>query len=111
MCRTCSKKYLQTRLTLYAKGGRDIQAYLNQFYGVEVSPTLIFNGANYLLPVIWEWQFQPLQRAYATLILTETRTAGEQETSKFWLTMLNELKNRGVENILICRIDNLTGCH
>lgn len=34
---------------------------------------------------------------------------GEHETSKFWLTVLNELKNRGVEDILICSIDNLIG--
>ena len=34
---------------------------------------------------------------------------GEHETSKFWLTVLNELKNRGVEDILICCVDNLTG--
>ena len=34
---------------------------------------------------------------------------GEHETSKFWLTVLNELRNRGVENILICCVDNLSG--
>ena len=28
---------------------------------------------------------------------------------QFWLTGLNELKNRGVEDILICCVDNLTG--
>jgi transposase-like protein len=26
---------------------------------------------------------------------------GEHETAKFWMTVLNELKNRGVEDILI----------
>lgn len=34
---------------------------------------------------------------------------GEHETAKFWLVVLNELRNRGVENILICCADNLTG--
>lgn len=34
---------------------------------------------------------------------------GERESSKFWLTVLNELKNRGVGDILICCVDNLTG--
>jgi transposase-like protein len=34
---------------------------------------------------------------------------GEHESSKFWLTVLNELKNRGVGDILICCVDNLTG--
>jgi transposase-like protein len=34
---------------------------------------------------------------------------GEHESSKFWLLVLNELKNRGVHNILICCVDNLKG--
>lgn len=34
---------------------------------------------------------------------------GENEGSKFWLRLLNEIKNRGVEDILICSIDGLTG--
>ena len=34
---------------------------------------------------------------------------GENESSKFWLTVLNELKGRGVEDILIVSVDNLTG--
>ncbi len=34
---------------------------------------------------------------------------GENESSKFWLGVLNELKNRGVEDILIMCSDNLTG--
>jgi transposase-like protein len=34
---------------------------------------------------------------------------GEHETSKFWLAALGELKNRGVEDVLICCADNLAG--
>ena len=34
---------------------------------------------------------------------------GENESSKFWLGVLNELKDRGVEGILIMCSDNLTG--
>lgn len=34
---------------------------------------------------------------------------GESETSKFWLSIMNELKNRGVEDILICSVDGLNG--
>ena len=34
---------------------------------------------------------------------------GEHESSKFWLTVLNELRNRGVQDILICCVDNLKG--
>ena len=34
---------------------------------------------------------------------------GENESSKFWIGVLNELKDRGVEDILIMCSDNLTG--
>lgn len=129
-------------LALYAKGVtvRDIQAHLNQLYGIEVSPTLISNVTNRIMPLIREWQARPLQQAYAVVFLDAIHYKvkqeghivnkavyvvigidfdgnkdvlgmwiGEHETSKFWLTVLNELKNRGVEDILICCVDNLTG--
>jgi transposase-like protein len=129
-------------LALYAKGVsvRDIQAHLNQLYGVDVSPTLISNVTNRIMPVIRDWQSRPLQRAYAVVFLDAIHYKvkqeghivnkavymvigidldgckdvlgmyiGEHETSKFWLTVLNELKNRGVEDVLICCVDNLTG--
>ena len=34
---------------------------------------------------------------------------GEAESAKFWLTVLNDLRNRGVEEVLIFSVDNLTG--
>jgi transposase-like protein len=36
---------------------------------------------------------------------------GENESAKFWLTVLNNLKNRGVSDILIACVDGLTGFH
>lgn len=127
---------------LYAKGVtvRDIQAHLNQLYGVDISPALISNVTNKIMPLIREWQSRPLQNVYAAVFLDAIHFKvkqeghivnkaaymvigidldgckdvlgmwiGEHETSKFWLTVLNELKNRGVEDILICCVDNLTG--
>ena len=113
---------------------------MNQLYGIEVSPTLISNVTNRIMPLIRDWQSRPLQRAYAVVFLDAIHYkvkqeghivnkavylvigidfdgskdvlgmwVGEHETSKFWLTVLNELKNRGVEDILICSVDNLTG--
>ena len=32
---------------------------------------------------------------------------GNNETSKYWLSLLNEIKNRGVEDVLIFAIDGL----
>jgi len=34
---------------------------------------------------------------------------GENETSKYWLSVLNEIKNRGVQDVLIFAIDGLNG--
>lgn len=34
---------------------------------------------------------------------------GESESAKFWLSVLNELRNRGVNDVLIFSVDNLTG--
>ena len=34
---------------------------------------------------------------------------GENESSKYWLGVLNELKNRGVKDVMIICADGLTG--
>jgi len=34
---------------------------------------------------------------------------GENESAKFWLSVMNEIKNRGVNDILIACVDGLTG--
>jgi len=34
---------------------------------------------------------------------------GENESAKFWLSVINEIKNRGVKDILIVSVDNLSG--
>ncbi|WP_037193133.1 IS256 family transposase, partial [Rhodococcus rhodochrous] len=58
-------------LALYAKGvsTRDIQDHLQQLYGIEVSPTLISNVTNKIVPMIKEWQNRPLQAVYAVVFL------------------------------------------
>ena len=38
-----------------------------------------------------------------------TISVGENESSKYWLSILNELKNRGVRDILVICADGLTG--
>lgn len=34
---------------------------------------------------------------------------GQSESSKYWLSILNKLKNRGVKDILIMCVDGLAG--
>lgn len=38
-----------------------------------------------------------------------TINVGDNESSKYWLSVLNELKNRGVKDILIICTDGLSG--
>ena len=40
---------------------------------------------------------------------TLTIQVGDNESSKYWLSALNDLKNRGVKNILILCADGLPG--
>ena len=129
-------------IALYAKGvsTREIQDHLQNLYGVDISPTLISNVTNKIMPVIKEWQNRPLQQVYAVVFLDAIHYKvkqdgqivnkaaymaigidldghkdvlgiwiGEHETAKFWLSVLNELRNRGVQDILIICVDNLTG--
>jgi transposase-like protein len=58
-------------LALYAKGGstREIQDHLQRLYGIEVSPVLISNITNKIMPMVKEWQNRPLQSIYAIIFL------------------------------------------
>ncbi len=56
------------------------------------------------------------QAAYVILGISEegrkevlTITIGETESAKYWLSVLNELKNRGVQDILVLCADGLSG--
>lgn len=50
-------------VVLYVKGvsTREIQDHLANVYGTDVSPTLISNVTNTIVPLIKEWQNRPLQ--------------------------------------------------
>lgn len=72
------KKY-QTSLTgfnekilwMYAHGfsTRDIQAQLLEWYGVEVSPTLISNVTEAVMEEVRQWQNRPLEELYPILYM------------------------------------------
>src|SRR5690242_18314594 len=53
-------------LALYARGmtTRDIQAQLQELYGVEVSPTLISNVTEAVMEAVRQWQMRPLEPVY-----------------------------------------------
>ena len=53
-------------LALYARGmtTRDIQAQLQELYGVEISPTLISNVTEAVMDEVRQWQTRPLEPLY-----------------------------------------------
>ncbi|OWZ83689.1 hypothetical protein CDO51_06980 [Natranaerobius trueperi] len=56
---------------MYAKGMtvRDIQAHLQDLYGVDASSTLISGITDKIVPLIKEWQNRPLSRVYAHVVM------------------------------------------
>ncbi len=64
----CSEHKL---VSLYARGlsTRDIQAHLQEIYGVEVSPDLISRVTDQVLAEVKEWQNRPLDGVYPLLYL------------------------------------------
>ena len=58
-------------VALYARGMsvRDIQAQLQEMYGVEVSPTLISNVTDAVIDEVKQWQNRPLDAVYPIVFL------------------------------------------
>ena len=129
-------------ISLYSRGMtvRDIQAHLNEIYGVEVSPELISKVTDAVHEDVRSWRTRPLDSIYPIVYLDalciKSRQSGknenkalylalginmegrkevlgfylsENEGAKFWLGVLTDLKNRGVQDIFIACMDGLTG--
>ena len=129
-------------LALYAKGFsyQDIQSYLEESFGLEVSTGKLSAITDKIIPEIREWQDRPLEPIYCFVWLDAIHFkvredgrvinkavycvlgvdqdgqkdllgmyVGQSEGAKFWLNVLADLQNRGVEDILIACIDNLKG--
>lgn len=129
-------------ISLYARGmsTRDIQAELNELYGIDVSPSMISNITDKVLGSAAEWQNRMLDEVYPIVYMDAihfkvrddhrivTKAAyiclgvdmdgykdilgiwiGESEGAKFWLSVCNDLNNRGVKDICIACMDGLRG--
>jgi putative transposase len=129
-------------ISLYARGlsVREIQAHLQELYGVEVSPDLISRVTDAVLDEVRAWQNRPLDPVYPVIFFDALRVKirdeglvrnkavyvalaltgeGEKEGlglwieqtegAKFWLKVMNELKTRGVGDVLIAVVDGLKG--
>ncbi len=143
------KKY-QTRLgtldaqilALYAKGltTREIEAFLYEMYGTEISAAVISQVTESVHEKVIEWQNRPLEAIYPIVyldcIVVKVRQdkqvinksiylvlginmhgrkellglwMSENEGAKFWLSVLTELKNRGVKDVFVACVDGLKG--
>ena len=82
-----------TVLALYARGlsTRDIQAHLEELYGVEVSPTLISNITDAVLDDVRTWQARPLASVYPILyfdaLFVKSRQEGPVQTKAVYLAL------------------------
>ena len=116
---------------------REIQSHLEEIYGAEASPNLISSVTDALAEEVKAWQARPLDPLYpivyldcihvkvregavrvkAVYLANGVTMAGEKEVlglwlvqtegAKFWLQVVTELRNRGVQDIFIACVDGL----
>lgn len=119
---------------------RDIGAHIEDMYDMQLSPSVLSEITDRVIPKIKAWQSRPLDSVYTIVWLDamhykaredhQVRTRAvynvigvdtngykdvlgsyisESEGANFWLGVLTDLNNRGVQDILIACTDNLKG--
>lgn len=118
---------------------REIQAHLQEMYGTDVSPSLISSVTDAVSEEVKAWQARPLDPIYPIVYLdcihVKVREGAvrvkavylaigitmngnkevlglwlaQTEGAKFWLQVVTELRNRGVQDIFIACVDGLKG--
>ena len=129
-------------IAMYARGmsTRDIQAHIEELYGIGVSAALVSAVTDAVLEAVAAWQNRPLEPVYAIVYFDALRVkvrdegmvrnkavylaigitcSGDKEVlglwieqtegAKFWLRVMNELKARGTQDLLIAVVDGLKG--
>ncbi len=129
-------------IAMYARGMtvREIQGFLREQYGTEVSPEFISSVTDEVLEEVAAWQSRPLETMYPVVFFDALRVKIREEAvvrnkavylalgvmrdgtrdilgiwientegAKFWMRVFNELKARGVQDILIAVTDGLKG--
>ncbi|WP_224965366.1 IS256 family transposase [Acinetobacter guillouiae] len=126
-------------LSLYAKGmtNREIVAFFKEMYDADVSASLISKVTDAVIEQVTEWQNRALDSLYPVVcIVVKIRQhsnvinksvylalginmdgqkellgmwIAQTEGAKFWLSVMTELKNRGVQDILVACVDGLKG--
>jgi putative transposase len=129
-------------IAMYARGMtmREIQGFLLESYGVEVSPEFISSVTEAVMAEVTAWQARPLEPMYPVIFFDALRVKIKEdavvrnkaiylalgvlpdgtrdilglwiegtEGAKFWMKVFNDLKTRGVQDILIAVTDGLRG--
>ena len=129
-------------VAMYARGMtvREIQAFLAEQYGTEVSPEFISSVTDAVMAEVTAWQGRPLEPMYPVIFFDALRVKIREdavvrnkaiylalgvlpdgtrdilglwiegtEGAKFWLKVFNDLKTRGVADVLIAVTDGLKG--
>ena len=129
-------------VAMYARGMtvREIQGFLTEQYGTEVSPEFISSVTDAVMAEVSAWQSRPLESMYPVVFFDALRVKIREdavvrnkavylalgvlpdgtrdilgiriettEGVKFWLKVFNDLKTRGVGDILIAVTDGLKG--
>jgi len=129
-------------IAMYARGMtvREVQGFLLESYGVEVSPEFISSVTDAVMAEVTAWQSRPLEPMYPVVFFDALRVKTREdavvrnkavylalgvlpdgtrdilglwiegtEGAKFWMKVFNDLKTRGVEDILIAVTDGLKG--
>ena len=109
-------------LSMYAKGMTtgDIESHMKDLYDIDISDSTISRITNKILPIVKKWQERPLEEVYAVVYMVLGINmdgkkevlgiyVGDNESAKFWLSIINGLKNQGVKDIPITCVDGLTG--
>lgn len=129
-------------VAMYARGMtvREIQGFLAEQYGTEVSPDLISSVTDAVMSEVTAWQARALEPMYPVVFFDALRVKIREdavvrnkaiylalgirsdgtrdilglwientEGAKFWMKVFNDLKTRGVSDILIAVTDGLKG--
>jgi transposase-like protein len=129
-------------VAMYAGGMtvREIQGFLAEQYGTEVSPEFISSVTDAVMAEVGAWQARPLEPMYPVVFFDALRVKIREdavvrnkaiylalgvlpdgtrdilglwientEGAKFWMKVFNDLKTRGVGDILIAVTDGLKG--
>jgi putative transposase len=129
-------------IAMYARGMtmREIQGFLLESYGVDVSPEFISSVTEAVMAEVTAWQSRPLEPMYPVVFFDALRVKIKEdavvrnkaiylalgvlpdgrrdilglwiegtEGAKFWMKVFNDLKTRGVGDILIAVTDGLKG--